>query len=309
MKKFIALLIIFLIPSICYGSPSNTMSISPSAVDGTVITASDENTRNNEVSTKFNAHDHNDIDQVGNTLSVGDATAGNKTIQANNADSNKPYIRYDDTNNRWVISQDGSEVSTIVTLTGSSVAYYYLPTTPAGSAGQVIGLSAGVLYFLGGKNTGEIDVHDGTTRVALTPGQVGTTIVSSGFGQVPSYDFGTKIFVGSFNRDVSTASGTQGVTGVGFKPRFVIVYTTINGATGIGSWGFSTVSTGGGIHDTYNDTVNTYSGNSGVIDMTFAAGATYNGVLSSFDTDGFTITWTKGGSPTGTSINSFIAIR
>src|SRR3990167_3004145 len=87
-------------------SPDNLMSITPVAVDGATITASDENSRNNVVSAAYNAHDHNDIDQAANTLNVGDGAAGNKTITAYNADTNKPFLRYDDTNNYWVFSEN-----------------------------------------------------------------------------------------------------------------------------------------------------------------------------------------------------------
>ena len=73
------------------------------------------------MSTKFNAHDHNDIDQTANTLNVGDAVAGDKTITANNADTNKPYLKYDDTNNYWVFSDDG--VAPSVVIHGNSVIF------------------------------------------------------------------------------------------------------------------------------------------------------------------------------------------
>lgn len=96
-----------------YATPNNSMSISPSAVDNTVITATDENDRNTEISSKYNAHSHTDITQAGNTLSVGDGVLGDKYIKANNADTNKPYIEYDDTNNKWIVSADGGGVNGI----------------------------------------------------------------------------------------------------------------------------------------------------------------------------------------------------
>ena len=129
MKKLLILLFL-LIPSVVWGAPSNTMSITPAAVDANVIEASDENTRNSEISTKYNAHSHEDITQVGNTLKVGDGTAGNKTIQANNADVSKPFVRFDDTNDRWVVSGDGTNVESIVVMTGAAVDSYVLPGDP-----------------------------------------------------------------------------------------------------------------------------------------------------------------------------------
>ena len=129
MKKYLKFSYLILISIILQGmfvkellcAPTNSMSISPSATDATTITASDENSRNNEVSTKFNAHDHNDIDQTANTLNVGDATAGDKTVTAYNADANKPYLKYDDTNNYWVFSEDG--VMPSVAIHGNAVIF------------------------------------------------------------------------------------------------------------------------------------------------------------------------------------------
>src|SRR3990167_1509516 len=129
IMQIIFLILFLLVPSIVWSAPSTTVSITPSAVDATTITASDENTRNSAISTWANNHDHNDIDQTANTLAIGDATAGNKTITANNADSNKPFVRYDDTNDRWILSRDGSTVETIVVLTGATASYFALPSS------------------------------------------------------------------------------------------------------------------------------------------------------------------------------------
>jgi hypothetical protein len=43
-----------------------------------------------------------------NTFAIGSGGAGNKVIQANNADVNKPSLRYDDSNNVWQFSNDGT---------------------------------------------------------------------------------------------------------------------------------------------------------------------------------------------------------
>lgn len=308
MKKIYFILFLLLFPSSAWSVPSNTMSITPAAVDATVISASDENTRNNETSTKFNAHDHNDIDQVGNTLSVGDATAGNKTIQANNADASKPYIRFDDTNNRWVISQDGSETSTIVTLTGSTIAYYYLPSSPAGINGQTIGLSLGVLSFMGMNTTGDLEVHNGTTRVRLVPAQIGTTVVSQGAGTVPIFDFASKYYIGTFSYDTTT-TGSVSVTGVGFKPRAIIALAGINGVAGA-SVGFYDSSSYGNLQDGHVDTASTWlMGTAELLTITPSAATNSKITIASFDTDGFTYTKAKTGSPSGTAIVVFMCIR
>lgn len=118
MKRYLLLFVFLLLYKNAFCAPSNTLSITPVAVDATTITASDENSRNNVVVTTYNAHTHTDISQVGNTLNVGDALAGDKTITAYNADTNKPYLKYDDTNNYWIFSTDGVARSVILQGTG-----------------------------------------------------------------------------------------------------------------------------------------------------------------------------------------------
>ncbi len=120
MKKLLFLPLLF-ICGLVYAVPDTTMSITPSASDGTVITASDENTRNNAVTTAYNAHSHTDISQVANTLNVGDAAAGNKTITAYNADASKPFLRYNDTSDNWIFSTDG--VASDVEFSGGIVVF------------------------------------------------------------------------------------------------------------------------------------------------------------------------------------------
>lgn len=91
MKKYLLFLFSFLLLSKVYATPDATMSISPSATDNTVITADDENTRNAEISSKFNAHGHPELTY--------DTT------------SNSPYVKYDETYDRWQISVHGTAVS------------------------------------------------------------------------------------------------------------------------------------------------------------------------------------------------------
>ena len=154
MKKLLFIPLLF-ISSIVSAAPSTTLSITPTAVDATVIEASDVNTRNNAVSTWANAHDHNDIDQTANTLAIGDATAGNKTIQANNADTNKPFIRYDDTNNRWTSSLNGTAIQSLVIITGNTNGAFILPQTVSDNNHLIYNSAAGV--YEGGNSLADAD--------------------------------------------------------------------------------------------------------------------------------------------------------
>ena len=97
------------------------MTITPSATAGTTITASDENARNNTVTTAYNSHGHTDISQTANTLNVGDGAAGDKQVCANAADSTDSCIKWDDSENMWLIDQPTkSSFNQIVTMSGTS---------------------------------------------------------------------------------------------------------------------------------------------------------------------------------------------
>ena len=71
MKKIFFFLLVYLtFNNQCLAVPSNTMSVTPTAANATIIQASDENDRNNTITTTFNAHSHTDITQLG-TVTTG----------------------------------------------------------------------------------------------------------------------------------------------------------------------------------------------------------------------------------------------
>ncbi len=115
--------------------------------------------------------------------------------------------------------------------------------------------------------------------------------------------------VGNFTRDVSLASGNQSITGIGFKPSAIIFFAAIGTGTGRASWGFDdgtnffSVASNNTAADAYS-----YSGSASIYDIA-SGSADLKGKISSFDSDGFTVAWTKTGSPTGTLVIGFIALR
>jgi hypothetical protein len=115
--------------------------------------------------------------------------------------------------------------------------------------------------------------------------------------------------VGTFTRDTSLASGTQAITGVGFKPRVVLFLASISGAVGEMSIGLDDLVTPTTLLDNYGGSANSYSNNPVSISLNQNNVATYKGVISSFDNDGFTLSWTKAGAKTGTMSVSYLAIR
>lgn len=112
----------------------STLSISPSATAGTTITAADENDRNNDVSTWANTHDHD----LGNALTFGDGTAGNKTLCADAADATDRCIRWDDTNNLWQVDQVAAGTfNTIIVQTGTAAFAARAVLIGTGDAGRI----------------------------------------------------------------------------------------------------------------------------------------------------------------------------
>jgi len=67
-----------------------------------------------------NLHSQNtDTGTNQNTFAVGNGVAGNKVIQANNADVNKPALRYNDSTDVWEFSNDGTTWQDFGTGSGS----------------------------------------------------------------------------------------------------------------------------------------------------------------------------------------------
>lgn len=114
--------------------------------------------------------------------------------------------------------------------------------------------------------------------------------------------------VGSFTIDTTTASGTQAITGVGFTPRAGYFFACQDGAVGEMSLGISDANTHKSIGDDHNILADTYNSEVAAIADREAAGDLYKGQPSSWDSDGFTITWTKTGTPSGTLTVLYLVI-
>jgi hypothetical protein len=108
----------------------------------------------------------------------------------------------------------------------------------------------------------------------------------------------------SFTRDLTTATGNQSVTGVGFTPKLVIFYASIAntvywclGASSADSaYCNPYVIDGTGVDPSF--LAENYAT---AIVLTSSLNNSQLATVDSFDADGFTLSWTKGGSPTGTA--------
>lgn len=120
----------------------------------------------------------------------------------------------------------------------------------------------------------------------------------------------TRFKSGSFTRDTSLASGSQEITGLGFAPKAIIFFSGQHDAVGEVCFGFTDGVAPKGIINIHNVSPNKwYTATNQIIDIHEAADKRYYGVLSSLDSNGFTIGWTKTGLPTGTLTINYLAFR
>lgn len=130
------------------------------------------------------------------------------------------------------------------------------------------------------------------------------------------YDDGTnfvdmlgQFHIGTFTRDISTASGNQAVTGVGFTPRYVAFIQAEDGDA-MFSVGFDDGINAMCIADEHKDSADNWTP-----DLTDSLRAIDSGTaraegnITTLDADGFTIAWVKTGSPTGTINVIYLAMR
>ncbi|HEC64913.1 MAG TPA: hypothetical protein ENI23_06460 [bacterium] len=120
-------------------------------------------------------------------------------------------------------------------------------------------------------------------------------------------DNSTSVKVATFTYDLSTATGTQAITGTGFTPR-LIEFHLVNTAGNLDtvSFGFSDASTDIVIFAT---DAGDFDRNTAKCILYNNAAAEQQATLNSFDADGFTLGWTKVNSPTGTAQINYKATR
>jgi len=113
--------------------------------------------------------------------------------------------------------------------------------------------------------------------------------------------------LGSTTYDVSTASGTQTITGLAFQPSLVIIFAGITN-TNTASWGWDNTSSR--FCSSNRGTVAQFAFNTDrSLSLTVSSGNQQVGSVTSFTSDGFVITWTKTGSPTGTATIGYLAFK
>lgn len=105
-----------------------------------------------------------------------------------------------------------------------------------------------------------------------------------------------KFKIGKFTRDLTTAAGTQTITGVGFTPKSITFYAVVANTPRISN-GFDD----GTNHycEVYNLTTWSYEDARSIELIESSAPIISYAYVSEIGSDGFTLTWVKSGSPSG----------
>jgi hypothetical protein len=118
----------------------------------------------------------------------------------------------------------------------------------------------------------------------------------------------SKTITGS--RDLTAAGAPTDVsyTGVGFQPTSIIAMCTVNGGT-TGYFTITVADSAKATNGLYRFATTDLSYQNNLIYVGTASGTNQYATLKSYDADGFTLTWTKTGSPTGTLTMVFLCFR
>ena len=142
------------------------------------------------------------------------------------------------------------------------------------------------------------------TAAKLAAGAANLKKFMNAAGTAPEWANGIK--VGTFTRDMAAASGNVGYTGVGFKPSCILL---VGGITGTYVYTIG-LSDGTNLNVAYYTAADTIAihGDTYII-AAYPSGAGQLGALAAMGADGFTLTWTKDGNPTGTLRGNYVAFR
>jgi hypothetical protein len=139
----------------------------------------------------------------------------------------------------------------------------------------------------------------------LAKGTANFKMFMNAAGTAPEWAAGVK--VGTFTRDLTADSGDVSYSGVGFKPSAIIFLASKSNvfAASVG------ISQGAGVNYLIYFRGSPYisSYNDACVMLTENATDTQYAEVKTLDADGFTLTWTKANSPTGTGTIFYLAFR
>jgi len=236
----------------------------------------------------------------GSALAAGDIPAANAVC----------IIEYNSAHTRWELlnpSVSGASVSDGAYGSGWDGVTSVAPSQNAVyDQMQLQMLKTGSNLAIGSDADGDMYYRALGVLTRLAKGAANLKMFMNAAGTAPEWADGYKI--GTFTKTMTDSSTTQAITGVGFKPRMIIFIAAISG-TYAAAWGFAIGTTGSGIAAAgttgyyYHNDINVF------VIYSPTSGDSQAAVINSDDADGFTIGWTKSGSPTGTATIQYIAVR
>lgn len=162
----------------------------------------------------------------------------------------------------------------------------------------------------GSEAQGDVLYYNGTMWTRLGAGTNGQYLQTQGAGANPQWAtiastaLSSKVITAT--RDLTAATGNVAYTGVGFTPTSIMAIAYVEAGV-TSSTGFADSAKAGGAIGPYTSFAMT-GGNYLIYALT-SAGVNQTAVVDSYDADGFTLTWTKTGSPTGTLNIKFICFK
>lgn len=144
----------------------------------------------------------------------------------------------------------------------------------------------------------------------IIAGQVLDCVYSTALGYVRVLNLLTRprTKVISFTRGLSSASGSVSYTGVGFRPRTIHFLWGMNVIDGWNGLGFSDSYRSGGSMATNSANGGQTSNATPVMIGNVSASNAQTATVSSYDSDGFTLAWTKVGSPSSSNTMTVYAL-
>jgi len=184
------------------------------------------------------------------------------------------------------------------------------PATNAGNKRWILKkeyITAGSSIVLGSDADGDMYYRASSILARLAKGAANTKLFMNAGATAPEWALGSNVISGT--RDLTAASGDVAYTGVGFKPS-VLIFIGADDSTALSTWGFHANGNMHQISQPREGNVNTFvSHSSSVMIFYYGAGASQSAIVKTLDADGFTLTWTKSGSPTGTGAFGVLALR
>jgi hypothetical protein len=178
-------------------------------------------------------------------------------------------------------------------------------TLPVAAAGFVKNDAAGVLSE--GNAIAAGDLPAAIDAVKIGAGGVSNTVFGylAGVTSAIQTQLNTKLAgakIGYFTKNTADNSGTTSVvTGLGFAPRQVILFAVVTATTEL-SVGMDDGTLHQCLQNAFPFTAGTWRDNVLFsISLNQTTTDNYSGCVTTLGTDGFTVTWTKTGSPTGTA--------